>query len=352
VRRVATWAMALGLLAGAPATAAAVTVGEGSLHALAGRDGDAYAVVDVTSRRHAFALVSTSGRSWSREALFGAPGDVFPDVAAGGDEPVVSWLAPISGGSWMQAAPLSGLAAPLQLGVATGPGRLMAPGGEPVIAAPDRIGDAVLFSAGATTPLTDDAPRVRNVPLGAVEDGTRTLVLDLTQAAEQSYLPKEGYDAARPGRSTLRVLGDDAPRALVTSVRRVAHIFAAIAAADGRIAVTYVDPRGRIMLATADWEPGARWSRRSLGRPERVVDAPAVAIDGARTYVVTARSGRGGSDAFVTIRSPAGTRTRRLGRTAVSEREPQAAATSGRVYAGWSAQHATGERRAVVRRVR
>jgi hypothetical protein len=281
-----------------PAPAAADVRLGGPLVALSAGPGAAYAVVATGSRNRPFRLVRSGGRSVSRLRVFGSRNAEF--AAVSGAEAV--FARPTSDG-FSYETPRGKV-----LGEGTGP-PVLAPEG---IVFPDADGDAVLGG----TALTHTAPRLRNAPIDAVAG---PLVLDLVQSGS---------------RTELRVIGPDAPPALLTSVRGLHAIPATIARDDDGIYVAY-RVGNRLTLAAA--RPGGRWSRRRLPVRGALNGAPAVARAGLRTFVATSQRVRGRRSLFLTTVDPAGAFLDRLTRPRGSDLAPLAAqGPDGRVYVAWT----------------
>jgi hypothetical protein len=283
----------IGLVAPAPAHAAVIGSGPGGLLALTAAGGTSYAVLGGRDPNRPLALVRGGGAPVS----FGAPGAQSPALAAGPGGVLVAWSREVSSGLEYSFAPAGDPSEARILGTGTGPPRL-AVGDGPVLAFPDRNGDATL----AGRPLTEDAPAHRHLPL----DATADLVLDLDQ---------------RRAATQIRLLGEDAPEQPVISLARREDLEATLAV-DGERAYVAFARAGRAFLASAELRADARWSTRLIS--SEVTGAPAVARAGGRTYVAFARRG----DVYLSHGSGA----ERIG----SGGRPLLAADADRVLLGWT----------------
>lgn len=315
----------------APAHAAVRIGGDGDVHALAVSRGAALAVVESGDPAEPLSLVRSTGAGVSDLGGFGERGAEFPALAVDAEgRPLVSWSRPVSGGAAVTVvrAPAGRsqvFGEPFPEIFATGPGRLTASvDGDPVVAYPDRDGNAVVatLSGGrdraaarpAPHALTSTAPYRRHLPLDVAMTPDGPLVLDLIQER---------------GRSELRVLGPGAPASAILSVRALRHFPARMAVDDDRIVVGYLS-RGRVHVAIA--RLGRSWSRRKLrGRGGDGAPAP-VLVDGELHVAYAQRSGR---QRELFLASPWG--TRRLTRTPGHERDPVAAVgPDGDAYVAWT----------------
>lgn len=306
-------AVAMVLALALPASAAADVPLPGPLVALTAGDGTAYAVVATGARNDPFRLVRSGGRSVTGLGAFGSLGAEFADVAAG---PVAVFARPTSTGFSYES--------PAGVALATGTGPpVLTPDG--VVVYPDEDGDVVV----GDTKLTQDGPVLRHAPLDATMG---PLVLDQVQSAH---------------RTTLHVIGPDAPTEPLTSVRGLHAIPATIARAEGSISVAYRTRTG-LTIATAKLK-GGHWSRRRVKTRGELNGAPAIARKGSQVLVATSQEVHGRRSIYVTT----GTRTRRLTKPHGSDLAPFAATGSdGRVYVGWT-RRTTGrsQRSGVLRRL-
>lgn len=331
--------LALVLLAPAPASAEVVVArAPEGLAALAAHAGSAYAVVHGSDDR--LTMYRSGGRSATRLGAFGERGGETPALAAGPDGVAVVWARRISGGVEMLLAdaPQSaggGFGRTLSLGSATGP-PLLAPARDGWnLAFPDRIGDAtVMTGAGeesqAVATLTSTAPERRHLPLALAGHLDEPYVLDLIQSRE---------------RSELRLLGRDAPSQAVVAAAGVRGLRGSLWIANGVAYVAYF-AHGRAVLAQAELDPGATWSRRTLAGPGGGEGAPSVARADGTNYVAYAQRRGGSYDLYLNGRAVTSGRDNDL--------DPRLAATpEGAVFLGWSRrERRSGHQFAVLKRTR
>lgn len=288
---------------------------------LASSGNRAYAITGSTSAARPFTLVRISGRKARSLGRFGVPEGLFPDVAAAGGRVVVSWARPAGAGVILESATSQGggLGSKRTLGGATGPGRLALDGTRPLLAVPDRQGDAAVLDRGAIAGLTATAPEERHLPLDLALDGGRPVVLDLVQTR----------DASR-----LQVVGEGVPRAALVTAPRLRFLEGTLAVDAGRTSVAYL-ASGRAVLAT----PAAGgWERRVLPGPGGGKGAPAVVRTGGRTLVIYSQRAGGAGELYVaTLAGTGATRVRRLTRDPADDALPfAAAAPGGGAFVGWS----------------
>ncbi len=200
------------------------------------------------------------------------------------------------------------------IGKGTGPAQLANIDGRPLLAYPDRLGNAAT-SEGA---LTADAPDVRHLPLDLAGD-TTPLVLDLAQTRRTSLV---------------RVLGADAPRAPVLSLARREDVEGTLVVDDGTLYVGLL--RGaRAFLYSAPLRPDARWSVRRLPGPGGGAGAPAVARVDGTTYVAYGQGARRRDIYLAKVGNT--TRVTHLTDDPLDDSRPLIATTDqGDVYVGWT----------------
>lgn len=318
--RPALLALALVFLASTHTARAEVRLGDEPLRALAvdQGDGQALAVTDSTSRTRPFRLWRSGGDRARRLSPFGSVRGETPDIAATDEGAAVAWAVPISGGARLAAAAIDGATvdAPAFTLFGTGPPRLALSDGVPLLAFPDRTGDAAVGGA-VTATLTGDAPERRHLPMDVGSIDGRPIVLDLVQ---------------RPGLSQLVVRGPGAPAAPVTSVPRLSHLTSTLAAAGNLLAVTHRS-RARAYVTTAP--PGGAWRARRL--PGSVLGTPSVAIAGGAVHVAYSRRWGRRSDVIHATLRAGRLRAERVTTHPDEDREPHlAAGPAGELFVGWT----------------
>jgi hypothetical protein len=337
IRRSILPALLLGLAVASAAAAAPTRLGDGRLAAFASSQGRPYSVLDDNSVKGPVRLL----RGTSLLGSFADADAEFPDVAVSRGRATVAWGETISGGQAIFAATADRLDQPLDLGFATGPGRLSADAGGAVVAFPDRDGDVALVEAGPPPPsrgayeavppgsrLTANAPELRHLPLDSAAGPRGTLVLDLVQTRKSTELSVIGPGA--PSQPLLRI-----------SARRDLEGSMAVDARGG-ISVAYVSS-GRVVLATSR---GNRWTRRRLKGSVRTIGAPSVAR--ARGKVVVAYEQR--DDVRVDVNG----RERPLTGGPGTDSSPLATVDpeTGAAWVGWSHRDGRGRATALLSRVR
>lgn len=322
MRALAAALAALAVVAAPAPAAVRLAAGTGEVQALTVTpSGEALAVVDSPDPARPFALVRSSGAGRSAMGTFGTPGVEFPDVASGEGGTFVTWQRPVSGGGECSVAPAADLRDATRFTFATGPCRLTVSDGAPLLAFPDRSGDAAIVRGGATTTLTSSAPERRHLAMDAAAGPKGPLVLDLVQ---------------RRDRTELHVLGAGAPEGAVVSIGALRHLPATLAAGKDVVAVAFLS-RGHAFLATA--RPGATWRRRALPGEGRGAGSPGVAVtpDGVVTVAYAQIVGRQREILTYTLEADGSVTADQLTTHPADDRDPFAAAgPGGELYVAWT----------------